>query len=906
MKSKVILLSVLLALGCGQAISQNRDAKVLIQENPDRAACNMHSYEFLPVNDTPAPTGYAPFYISHYGRHGSRHDLSSSVMDKAADYLKRADSLNLLTGSGRELLHVLEVLSEEHHGMGGELSPRGGREHQMLAERMASRFPEVFASSDRQEVNAVSSTVQRCIVSMGNFVSSLKGIFPSINLHLTTGERYAPVIRLTGQKKGEQQQVGNDGPGSGGNRLQGNAGPRNGQGGQAGRGGKSGKGRQQEPLQGDFTAFLSKVFTSPGQLSGSKDDFIRSVYKAGGLCQDLDFLQVDIFKTFFTTDELYSLWKEENNSLYARWGNSVENGYRTAQSAKPLLKDIFEKADAALSENSKTAADLRFGHDIAYMALASLMGFDADGGERYHQADAWQHWYSFEIVPTAANIQFIFYKNSDNDILVKVLRNEQEIRLPGLTPVSGPYHRWSDVKAHYTEPESYSLSFDRSNYITLRQRIQTPDGDVNVDYRAYMHIPYVAKPIDRNYQSLCIFEPININGKPVNTKEAPILFSNRVGGYMPVDDSRTTDVGGRAGGNREALALAAGMVVVVPGCRGRTVKNEAGEYIGKAPAVIVDLKAAVRYLRHNNGRIPGNTERIISMGCSAGGAISAVLGASGNSRQFDAYLKELGAADERDDFFATGAFSPIMDIQHADMAYEWEFGETPVKGQLVDQALSKELRKEFAVYEQSLKLKGKAGFGTLTADNLGDYIAKYWLNPSATNYLTSLTDYQRKEYLADKAWMKWDEKTTAFSMKEYNTHFVGRYKPLPAYDAFDLSTPENGLFGSKTEDARHMTEFSLRHTSGNPVATIDHDLQHVIDLMNPMYHVMTNSKGCSPHWWIRHGTTESGISRAMMVNLSTALENRGKSVNSKLYWEAMHCVDMNPEGFIEWINSITR
>ena len=88
---------------------------------------------------------------------------------------------------------------------------------------------------------------------------------------------------------------------------------------------------------------------------------------------------------------------------------------------------------------------------------------------------------------------------------------------------------------------------------------------------------------------------------------------------------------GTSRGNAD-LALAAGYVVVSPGCRGRDNKAADGTWYGKAPAAIVDLKAAVRYIRHNQGVIPGNVNRIFSTGVSAGGALSALLGSSGNSQ----------------------------------------------------------------------------------------------------------------------------------------------------------------------------------------------------------------------------------------------------------------------------------
>ncbi len=133
-------------------------------------------------------------------------------------------------------------------------------------------------------------------------------------------------------------------------------------------------------------------------------------------------------------------------------------------------------------------------------------------------------------------------------------------------------------------------------------------------------------------------------------------------------------------------------MVVSPGCRGRDNKAADGTLYGKAPAAIVDLKAAIRYIRHNQGVIPGNVNWIFSTGVSAGGALSALLGSSGNSHLYDSYLKEIGAADASDNIFGSACFCPITDLEHADGAYEWMYGTIPTRSGLVDQELSKQLK----------------------------------------------------------------------------------------------------------------------------------------------------------------------------------------------------------------------
>ncbi|MET9565926.1 subtype B tannase [Streptomyces tauricus] len=503
-----------------------------------------------------------------------------------------------------------------------------------------------------------------------------------------------------------------------------------------------------------------------------------------------------------------------------------------------------------------------------------------------------------------------------------------------------------------TSNASGALVFDKDAYTELTTTITDAAGDDHeVKYHFYKAITYVTKPVDEKYQSLNISVPVAIDGRTVDATGAPILLANAVGGYMPSSVADATGVGGAAmtgapggatdgagagasaapsasasssasasggvqsGGNAMLdgrgemvdlgkLALVTGYVVVEPGARGRTLVDSSGTYYGTAPAAIVDLKAAVRYLRANKGRVPGNTDRIVSSGTSAGGALSALLGASGDSPLYDAYLKEIGAADASDAIFASGDWCPITDLEHADMAYEWNWGANELSsGSLVDQAVSKELTTAFADYQASLKLRAK-GFGTVTARNLDAYLVRTYLEPSATKYLAALSDTARAAYLAANTFITWSGGRAAFSWTDFLTHVGARKKDAPAFDAFDLSSGENNLFGTGTTKARHFTLYSLRH-EGSTGARPAGDLPAKIDLMNPMYFIGKHHPGRSKHWWIRVGTKDSDTSLSVVGNLALSLENLGDDVDAFMYWDAGHGSNEDPADFMAWIARVT-
>ncbi|MCR3730570.1 hypothetical protein FHS35_007461 [Streptomyces umbrinus] len=453
------------------------------------------------------------------------------------------------------------------------------------------------------------------------------------------------------------------------------------------------------------------------------------------------------------------------------------------------------------------------------------------------------------------------------------------------------------------------LVFDPGAYTESTITIKDTDGIAHeVVYRFHKVASYVAKPVNAAYQSLNISRPVRIDGTAVDATDAPILLANAIGGYMPSSVANNTGIvaSGMGGGtSRQALALAAGYVVVEPGARGRSLIDADGMYYGTAPAAIVDLKAAVRYLKSNKGRVPGNVHRIVSSGVSAGGALSSLLGASGDSPLYDPYLEAIGAADASDAIFAVGAWCPITDLEHSDTAYEWCWGDNPLgSGAQVDPAISRELKAAYGDYLASLGLRAK-GFGRLTARNLDEYLLKTHLEPSATRYLAALSDADRAAYLAANTFITWSGGRAAFTWADFLTHVGARKKNAPSFDGFDLATPENNLFGTGTTKARHFTLYSLRHENGDS-ARLDADIPAKLDLMNPMHHLVEDlNRNRSKHWWIRLGTKDSDTSLSVAGNLSARLTTLGDDVDTAYYWDAGHGADQDPGAFIKWIAEVS-
>ena len=373
------------------------------------------------------------------------------------------------------------------------------------------------------------------------------------------------------------------------------------------------------------------------------------------------------------------------------------------------------------------------------------------------------------------------------------------------------------------------------------------------------------------------------------------------------------------------VALANGYVVVEPGCRGRDQKSSGsnGTYYGKAPAAIVDLKAALRYLRHNKDRIPGNQDWIISSGGSAGGALSSLVGASGNSSLYDADLKALGAADGDDNVWLSACYSPITDLEHADGQYEWMWSTLTYQAMgapggtsssssassgssTINQTYSGQLKEQFATYQKGLALPGIDSFGTLTADNYAAYMMKAYLIPSATTALSkTLTASEKTAYLAKNTWITWSNGKASFTWENFLKHVGTRMKTAPAFDTFDLSAAENIEFGSETVNARHFTLYSLRHASGNQSAQLDSDLPKKINQMNPMYHLEGKNSSRAKHWWLRTGTLDTNTAHTVVCNLAAITTQLGDQVNSGLYWDGGHAVNYDAPDLFAWIAKLT-
>ena len=509
----------------------------------------------------------------------------------------------------------------------------------------------------------------------------------------------------------------------------------------------------------------------------------------------------------------------------------------------------------------------------------------------------------------------------------------------------------------------YSLKFNAKNYTKETLKLEGQD----VAFRAYRDVVYTAKPASVASESMSIFIPeaYFTKGGTVNgytAKTAPIFLPNGVGGYMPGDSKEPSDSDRMSGGaNASLVALSKGYVVAAPAVRGRTTVGDDGKtYVGKAPALLVDYKAAVRYLRHNRHRLPaGNTDRIISDGARAGGALSALLGATGNSKEYDAELRAIGAAHERDDIFAAMAYCPITDLDHADMAYEWMFNGVneayqhsapmspllPLKAGSMPGALkvgdavvplgpgpvvqgdsaaadrpdnapvedssavemtqaervaSDQLKALFPDYVNSLGLKDRQGRAlTLDEDGTGsfaDYIKSVYA-ASAQSALDAGEDLSALDWLTIENGMVKDVDLAKYAA------WATRLKAAPAFDKFDRSAPENDEFGTTDNTPRHFTGFSLTRDkeAGATMATWD-DVRR----MNPMYFIGQQGVTIAPHWRIRHGAKDRDTSMAVPALLALKLQDSGYEVDFASPWGKGHAGDYDLAELFDWADGICK
>lgn len=418
MNLKNILWAGLLWACAGTLCAQS--AREEIKADVRLSASNYCAYwEPQDVRLTPAPSGYEPFYLSAYARHGSRFQINPNEYREPLRVLQQADSVGALTPLGQQVLAVVDSVERMARGRYGELTPLGARQHRGIAARMYARFPQVFEG--KADINARSTPVVRCILSMLNECCTLQGLNPQ--LRVTTdasahdlyymNDEYNRVTRYRGEKAAQASL-------------------------------RDFRSRQVKPDRLMRSLFADTAYVSrhvkAGRLMGQLFDLASNM-------QSLD-TNLDLYN-LFTADECYDLWLRDNYDWYVNYGPSPLTRGKLPYTQANLLRNILDTADTCVTRR-QNGATLRFGHEVCVLPLACLMELDSCGYATTCADSVAMSWRNYRIFPMASNIQMVFYRNKQNDILVKVLLNEREVRLPVPTR-QAPYYKWADVRAYYRQ-----------------------------------------------------------------------------------------------------------------------------------------------------------------------------------------------------------------------------------------------------------------------------------------------------------------------------------------------------------------------------------------------------------------------------------------------------------------------
>lgn len=394
-----------------------------IHENVLLSASNYMAYPGPVQRDlTPAPRGYKPFYISHYGRHGSRFHTKPSIYNNPYIVLAKADSLGKLTPTGRDVMHRLDVIRKDAENHWGDLTLLGARQHEDIARRMYERFPEVF--KDSADIDARSTGVGRCVLSMEYALMQLVRLNPLLNIHHDASHRDMYYLNLQDKELFNLRKL---------------------------------KEATQPYIafrahNNDFSHLVQTLFNDSSYVRKNirSYEFGEQLMLVAAILQNVELGNTMTLFDVFTQDEIYNTWKSGNAWWYIGWGASPATGGKMPYLQRNLLRKIIEQADSCI-QLPKTNVHLRYGHETVVLPLICLLdinGFGLVTDDLNQLVD--KGWINYRAFPMGANLQFIFYRKSpkDRDPLFKLLLNENEAKLP-LPAKQAPYYRWSDFRKYY-------------------------------------------------------------------------------------------------------------------------------------------------------------------------------------------------------------------------------------------------------------------------------------------------------------------------------------------------------------------------------------------------------------------------------------------------------------------------
>ena len=418
---KIYLLIISLVIVTGaQAQTIAREA---FKEDIHRSANNYQAYpdKNLPAL-TPAPEGYVPFYINHYGRHGSRWLIDPNDYTFPVEQLTKGERNGKLTKKGKEVLDECRKMLEASQGRLGELSDIGAEQHQGIAKRMFQNFPEVWAGDAK--VDAKSTVVIRCILSMLNETDMLKSLNPNLRITTDASEHdmyymnYYDTVAVAAQKAARPAAT-----------------------------------RLKDKIFTDkrLEKMTSRLFNDKKFVRDSINSF-RFEYLLFDVVSNMQshhaFDGIDLYSGVFTLDDATDFWTYNNARWYIYSGNTPLTNHTGAKAHRNLLRNFVEEADKAIIGGTNSAT-LRFGHESVVLPTACLMGLNGMDYETTDLETLADHWRSYEVFPMAANIQMIFYRKAgSDDVLVKILLNEHEATLPIATDCA-PYYHWLNVRDHF-------------------------------------------------------------------------------------------------------------------------------------------------------------------------------------------------------------------------------------------------------------------------------------------------------------------------------------------------------------------------------------------------------------------------------------------------------------------------